>query len=162
MFSSIVFYCEEFYREIYGDTGVREFTSIPGTFWWSMVTLSTIGYGDKVPKTPFGKISAGVLMGCAIVFMSLPISVVGTQFTQHWVNYKKQADREERTAIAFDKLSELVDNLVDHFKVGFSEPSMFPCAFLMHIFCSHTSQGSLFNQANPCQVNHSKTCSTRC
>lgn len=133
LFSSLVFYSEELHRSLYGDTGHRVFKSIPGTFWWCIVTLATIGYGDQVPQTSFGKVTAGILMGCAILIMSLPISVIGAQFTEHWMNFKKQANREQRTAIAFVNLNELVDTLVDNFKVVFDfmdlSTILFTCTF---------------------------------
>ncbi len=38
--------------------------------WWSAVTLTTVGYGDKAPKTRMGKISALVLMFGGLLFIS--------------------------------------------------------------------------------------------
>lgn len=48
----------------------------PGTrglwqgFWWSAVTMTTVGYGDKSPKTPGGRIVALVWMFTAIIIIS--------------------------------------------------------------------------------------------
>lgn len=38
--------------------------------WWSAVTLTTVGYGDKAPKTKLGKISALMLMFGGLLFIS--------------------------------------------------------------------------------------------
>lgn len=38
--------------------------------WWSAVTLTTVGYGDKAPKTKMGKLSALVLMFGGLLFIS--------------------------------------------------------------------------------------------
>lgn len=38
--------------------------------WWSAVTLTTVGYGDKAPKTKMGKISALILMFGGLLFIS--------------------------------------------------------------------------------------------
>ncbi|MGB3152558.1 MAG: transporter substrate-binding domain-containing protein [Maribacter sp.] len=38
--------------------------------WWSAVTLTTVGYGDKAPKTKLGKVSALVLMFGGLLFIS--------------------------------------------------------------------------------------------
>ena len=35
-----------------------EFSSIPSTIWWSCITLTTVGYGDVIPRTPLGKVIA--------------------------------------------------------------------------------------------------------
>lgn len=118
LFSSLTYYSEQIDSELLHTSSVPSpFTSIPGTFWWCMVTLSTIGYGDQIPVTALGKVTAGVSMVCAIVIMALPISVIGTQFTQRWASFSKQHKREMRTAVAFETLSRVVDNMVDHVKV---------------------------------------------
>ncbi len=44
LFSSAVYYADA------SDTH-SQFKSIPGAFWWSIVTMTTVGYGDEVPKT---------------------------------------------------------------------------------------------------------------
>jgi hypothetical protein len=64
------------------------FYSIPSVFWWCIVTLMTVGYGDVVPVTPAGKVVAGVTMVIAVLLLSLPISVIGTEFTQQWLEFK--------------------------------------------------------------------------
>lgn len=49
------------------------FTSIPGAFWWSIVTITTIGYGDMVPITNGGKVVAsfGALFGTLMIALPL-------------------------------------------------------------------------------------------
>lgn len=118
LFAALEYYSEELQFEFVGEVErPSDFKSIPGTFWYTMVTMMTVGYGDQVPVTTLGKVVAGLSMIGAVVLMALPISVIGTQFTQHWVNYKKQAKREARTVVAYETLCQLVDNLSDHTKV---------------------------------------------
>lgn len=52
------------------------FSSIPGTLWWAMTTLTTIGYGDMVPITPFGKLCAGLISVFGIGVFALPTAIV--------------------------------------------------------------------------------------
>ncbi len=52
------------------------FSSIPGTLWWAMTTLTTIGYGDMVPITGFGKLCAGLISVFGIGVFALPSAIV--------------------------------------------------------------------------------------
>ena len=46
---------------IEGDSG-GGFTSIPRSVYWAIVTLTTVGYGDIAPVTPFGQFIASIIM----------------------------------------------------------------------------------------------------
>jgi voltage-gated potassium channel len=52
------------------------FRSIPDTFWWAIVTLATIGYGDMVPLTPLGKLCAGLISLFGVGVFALPSAIV--------------------------------------------------------------------------------------
>ena len=52
------------------------FSSIPATLWWSIVTLTTIGFGDMVPITTLGKTLAGAVMLAGIGIFALPTAIV--------------------------------------------------------------------------------------
>eukprot|EP00297_Palpitomonas_bilix_P000084 CAMPEP_0113887464 /NCGR_PEP_ID=MMETSP0780_2-20120614/12229_1 /TAXON_ID=652834 /ORGANISM="Palpitomonas bilix" /LENGTH=895 /DNA_ID=CAMNT_0000876001 /DNA_START=242 /DNA_END=2929 /DNA_ORIENTATION=+ /assembly_acc=CAM_ASM_000599 len=67
------------------------FQSIPASFWWCIVTLSTVGYGDEVPITTEGKLLAGATMLMGVVVISLPISVISSNFSLLWKKEKGQA-----------------------------------------------------------------------
>lgn len=56
------------------------YKSIASSFWWCVVTMSTVGYGDMTPVTVMGKVvgCASVLMGMLV--LALPITVIGTNF----------------------------------------------------------------------------------
>jgi hypothetical protein len=58
------------------------FFSIPHTLWWGVVTMTTVGYGDLVPTCPNGKVVAAVGMVLGVLFMAMPIAIVGNYFTQ--------------------------------------------------------------------------------
>ncbi len=56
------------------------FGSIPDAMWWAMATLSTVGYGDVTPHTPFGKMFGGVVMIIGIAMFALPTGIMATGF----------------------------------------------------------------------------------
>ncbi len=75
------------------------YKSIPASFWWCMVTLMTVGYGDHVPATGWGKLVACLTMVTSVLLLALPISVIGTEFTRQWLNYKvdSEFERDKKT-----------------------------------------------------------------
>ncbi len=58
------------------------FTSIPATFWWATVTLTTVGYGDMIPVTMLGKILTGVLALSGIAILALPAGIITAGFLE--------------------------------------------------------------------------------
>lgn len=59
-----------------------EFGSIPGALWWAIVTLTTTGYGDVIPKTPLGRMLGGALMICGIAVLALLAGILATGFSE--------------------------------------------------------------------------------
>ncbi len=50
--------------------------------WWSIATLTTVGYGDVVPITPWGRLFGGIYMIFGIGVFALPIGIIATGFAQ--------------------------------------------------------------------------------
>lgn len=61
--------------------GGRRRHGIGSSVWWSMTTLSTVGYGDKVPQTTGGRTAAGVWMLLSLVLTSLFTAAVTSSLT---------------------------------------------------------------------------------
>jgi len=53
------------------------FSSIPATLWWSVVTLTTVGYGDVYPVTTLGRVFGGVVAVLGVGVVALPAGIVG-------------------------------------------------------------------------------------
>lgn len=62
------------------DGDVSLFDSIPQTAWYALVTMSTAGYGDVVPKTALGKILSVPLLLFGLLLIALPSFVLGRNF----------------------------------------------------------------------------------
>lgn len=64
-----------------GDAQPDSFGSIPRAMWWSVATLTTVGYGDVAPITPFGKILAGATALTGIGLIAMPTGILAAAFS---------------------------------------------------------------------------------
>ena len=58
----------------------ERFGTIPGSMWWAITTLTTVGYGDEVPITFLGRLVAGCTMVLGLGILALPVGIVATGF----------------------------------------------------------------------------------
>ncbi|KAA8595772.1 hypothetical protein FQN60_011063 [Etheostoma spectabile] len=70
IFSSYFVYLAE--KDAVDSSGSTEFGNYADALWWGVVTVTTIGYGDKVPQTWIGKTIASCFSVFAISFFALP------------------------------------------------------------------------------------------
>ena len=56
--------------------------SLEDALWWCVATVTTVGYGDVVPVTSFGRYVAIVYMGFGISMITLLISTITNNFTK--------------------------------------------------------------------------------
>ena len=68
----------------------KNFRSIVTSFWWCIVTMTTVGYGDVVPQTALGKILAGFTMLAGILCIALPTGVIATAFNNQFEEARKK------------------------------------------------------------------------
>ncbi|MBD1208916.1 MAG: potassium channel family protein [Ignavibacteria bacterium] len=67
---------------IEGDLQPDKFGSIPRAMWWSVVTLTTIGYGDVYPITVLGKIFAALVAVAGIGLIAMPTGILASAFSE--------------------------------------------------------------------------------
>ena len=58
------------------------FTSIPRSVYWAIVTLTTVGYGDIAPVTPFGQFIAALIMIMGYGIIAVPTGIVTAEYTK--------------------------------------------------------------------------------
>ncbi|KAM9389630.1 potassium voltage-gated channel subfamily KQT member 1-like [Phaethornis superciliosus] len=78
IFSSYFVYLAE--KDAVDEDGKSGFSSYADALWWGVVTVTTIGYGDKVPQTWIGKTVASCFSVFAISFFALPAGILGSGF----------------------------------------------------------------------------------
>jgi voltage-gated potassium channel len=73
--ASLIYYAEH-------DTQPDAYPDIPSSMWWSVVTLTTVGYGDIYPKSPAGKVLGACVATLGIGLFALPTAILGSGFLE--------------------------------------------------------------------------------
>ncbi|XP_075901968.1 A-type voltage-gated potassium channel KCND3 isoform X2 [Nelusetta ayraudi] len=122
IFATVMFYAEK-------GSSSSKFTSIPASFWYTIVTMTTLGYGDMVPKTIAGKIFGSICSLSGVLVIALPVPVIVSNFSriyhQNQRADKRRAQKMQKARLARIRIS----------KTGSST------AFL------HSKRNGLFNEA---------------
>lgn len=103
-----------------------DFPTIIQSFWWSIVTMTTVGFGDRVPRTTLGKCVGSLTMLCGILLIALPTAVIGRKFREAYVErmegqgQKVQDARLQAPGPSLHEMGRLVQmmRLPDHPEVG--------------------------------------------
>jgi voltage-gated potassium channel len=84
---------------IEGATQPKAFGSILRSMWWSVVTLTTVGYGDVFPLTPVGKVFAGITAVAGIGMIAMPTGILAAAFSDGFARARR-SDEVSRPASA--------------------------------------------------------------
>ncbi|XP_053481331.1 potassium voltage-gated channel subfamily D member 3 isoform X1 [Ictalurus furcatus] len=122
IFATVMFYAEK-------GSASSKFTSIPASFWYTIVTMTTLGYGDMVPKTIAGKIFGSICSLSGVLVIALPVPVIVSNFSriyhQNQRADKRRAQKMQKARLARMRIS----------KTGSSNPFL------------HTKRNGMLNQA---------------
>ena len=89
-----------------GNAPDSKITNLGDAFWWAIVTVTTVGYGDVYPVTTEGKIIASILMIIGIGILGILISTLGASFIESRLKPKINIEEESKKAIN-EKISKL-------------------------------------------------------
>ncbi|KAK2184898.1 hypothetical protein NP493_249g06024 [Ridgeia piscesae] len=78
----VIFSSAAYYAEV-GEPD-SQLTSIPGGFWWAIVTMTTVGYGDVTPVGVWGKIVGAFCVVAGVLTIALPVPVVVANFNNFY------------------------------------------------------------------------------
>ena len=81
------------------------FGSIPAAMWWTVTTLTSVGYGDVVPVTVVGKILAGLISLIGIGMVAFPSGILAAGFIEQ-ISRGKKVYREQVDAVLAEALPE--------------------------------------------------------
>ena len=70
--------------------GENGFDSIPQSIYWAIVTITTVGYGDVAPQTPFGQFIAAIAMICGYAIIAVPTGIIGAELMQQVQDQKNK------------------------------------------------------------------------
>jgi len=71
------------------------FSSIPASMWWGIETLTTVGYGDMLPVTLYGRILGGMIAVLGIGLFALPAGILSSGLTEHLQKNEKNSRQKK-------------------------------------------------------------------
>ncbi len=86
-----------------------QINSMLDAVWWTVSTVTTVGYGDIVPVTETGKIIAIFFMFFGISMLAIFLSVLGTRFYKHRFE-KEEKDISHAQQLILDRMDDLEKN----------------------------------------------------
>lgn len=81
IFGVLIYFAEQIQEDTQND-----FSDIPISFYWAVETMTTLGYGDIVPRTMSGYIIGCACAVCGLLMLSLPVPIIVSNFTLYYTH----------------------------------------------------------------------------
>ncbi|MBI2810473.1 MAG: ion transporter [Candidatus Melainabacteria bacterium] len=76
--------------EVEGVAQPEAFGSIPRALWWGVMTLTTVGYGDVIPRTVLGKFCCGATAIAGVGLIAMPTGIIAAAFSETFARMRDQ------------------------------------------------------------------------
>ncbi|XGW08874.1 hypothetical protein V3C99_011301 [Haemonchus contortus] len=87
----VIFAALVYYAERSQPNPENQFTSIPSGLWWSLITISTVGFGDMVPRTYLGMVVGSLCALMGVLTIALPVPVIVSNFSNLYSHSQARA-----------------------------------------------------------------------
>ncbi|XP_010796009.1 potassium voltage-gated channel subfamily C member 2-like, partial [Notothenia coriiceps] len=86
IFATMIYYAERIGADPNDPTGSNhtKFKNIPIGFWWAVVTMTTLGYGDMYPKTWSGMVVGALCALAGVLTIAMPVPVIVNNFGMYY------------------------------------------------------------------------------
>ena len=103
IFAVVIYYAEFFVKDT--------FRTIPEGYWWAIITITTVGYGDFYPKSLMGYIVGALCALTGILATGLPVPIIANNFNIYYTHAKlKEAVSKRKASHTAHKVDELTKN----------------------------------------------------
>jgi len=102
IFSSLTFVFEKEATE----SGDGKFFTMLDAYWWALITMTTVGYGDIAPITGLGKVVGSMCAICGVLVVALPIPIIGNNFANFYKSERRKEQIQEKRAALEEKRKE--------------------------------------------------------
>ena len=126
---------------IEGDLPGTQFTNIPKSIYWAIVTMTTVGYGDVTPVTGLGRFLSSLVMLLGYTIMAVPTGIVSVSMMNLRDTEKREATQEDSDEVEEDNMR-IVERMKteDEEFLADDEPN----------YCPYCGGSILFSGANFC------------
>ena len=126
---------------IEGDLPGTQFTNIPKSIYWAIVTMTTVGYGDVTPVTGLGRFLSSLVMLLGYTIMAVPTGIVSVSMMNIRDAEKREVSQEDSDEVEEDNMR-IVERMKteDEEFLADDEPN----------YCPYCGGSILFSGANFC------------